>query len=613
MKRFLLLLASCASACAAPTIGGPTIGGSTPVQYATQAEANAGTLTNKAISPSTLSAYSLNQSTGSISSIVATNISAYQALLATQNLHTIIEPLRIHHTSVDWIFDILSGGGNDLEISQSSGPVLISIDDSGNITARSGYYSGNGSGLTNVIPASMRSTNTPGVGQTYYSINGTNGYWGAASSGTTYTNNVTGLPGVVLGAGIGSNYSSVLTIAYTASTNFSRDAANLVTGTIPPARLGTGTPDSTKYLRGDSSWVTLGTFASQTPWGSEIDGNYNSLINVDTIYGLDGAHGSDLSLHSYDSDATIKLYTFDSGNGIRYASQNGHTFRGPVTFLDGVSGGDWSIATLSVSSAYVGVTNATALGTDATGKLVAGSGQVAGNVFGDRAVWNGSAWEDDSRWIHAENEFLLAASVGYPMAVFGTGTGAGINAVDTTSNRVGVVTVAPGTTATGYYGMCVGSASIRAFTWGQGEEMITDLTCYVDTLSDNTENFAFQFGYSESQITNAPADGVFWQYSNGTNSGNWQIVSRNSAGSTNVYDIGTNVVARRWYDLRLKTATDGTSAAYLDGVLVQSGIAATSGQVIPLFRVNKAAGTTDRPMRVDYYRWSIRRATTKYQ
>lgn len=455
MKRFLILLASCASACAAPTIGGPTIGGSTPVQYATQAEANAGTLTNKAISPSTLSAYSLNQSTGSISSIVATNISAYRALLATQNLHTIIEPLRIHHTSVDWIFDILSGGGNDLEISQSSGPVLISIDDSGNITARSGYYSGNGSGLTNVvaltvlqnsfstnftakrfwimdefgvgtetsfiqdaagwlnitpdsgialagtvifnadgitnvIPASMRSTNTPGVGQTYYSINGTNGYWGAASSGTTYTNNVTGLPGVVSGAGIGSNYSGILTIAYTASTNFSRDAANLVTGTVPPARLGTGTPDSTKYLRGDSSWVTLGTFASQTPWGSEIDGNYNSLINVETIYGLDGAHGSDLSLHSYDSDATIKLYTFDSGNGIRYASQNGHTFTGPVTFLDGVSGGDWSIATLSVSSAYVGVTNATALATDSAGKMVAGTAA--------KALWFYKSMHPKSAW-----------------------------------------------------------------------------------------------------------------------------------------------------------------------------------------------------------------------
>ena len=426
MKRFLLLLASCASACAAPTIGGPTIGGSTPVQYATQAEANAGTLTNKAISPSTLSAYSLNQSTGSVSSIVVTNISAYQALLATQNLHTIIEPLRIHHTSVDWVFDILSGGGNDLEISQSGGPVLINIDDSGNITAKSGSFRGNGSGLsnvvaltllpfgfstnftaknfwvmddfgfgtetsfiqdtngwlnitpdsgialagtvifnadgiTNVIPASMRSTNTPGVGQTYYSINGTNGYWGASSSGTTYTNNTTGRPGVVLGAGIGTNYTDILTIAYTASTNFSRDASRLATGTVPTARLGTGTADSSTYLRGDSSWVSLGAFASQTPWAQQIDAANYGIEHVSGVGGRDDFNGSALALYSYDNDASITLYNYSTAFGIRYASTYGHRFTGPVEFVDGVtSGGTWSIATLNaatISGSGAGITN----------------------------------------------------------------------------------------------------------------------------------------------------------------------------------------------------------------------------------------------------------------
>jgi len=176
-----------------------------------------------------------------------------------------------------------------------------------------------------------------------------------------------------------------------------------------------------------------------------------------------------------------------------------------------------------------------------------------------------------------------------------------------------VQALSAGTTATSYYGECVGGASIRTFTWGQGEEMVTDLTCYIPTLSDDTENYCFQFGYADSQITNAPADNLVIQYSNNTNGGKWQAVSRNSLVSTNVYDLGTNVVANRWYAIRIKTATDGTSAAYLDGVLVQSGIAATSGQVIPLFRINKAAGTTDRTVRLDYYRWSVRRAISRYQ
>jgi len=298
----------------------------------------------------------------------------------------------------------------------------------------------------------------------------------------------------------------------------------------------------------------------------------------------------------------VKLGRFGT-NGIWYGNFAGATNL-PISAFWG-SGG--------TNTANTNGTLGQALFSSGNGGVYFGASQTPGVLFGDRAVWNGTAWEDDSRWTHFENEFFLAQSVGYPMAVFGTGTGAGVSSVDTTSNRLGVVTLSPGTTANGYYGECIGSAAIRAFTWGQGEKMITDLTCYVDTLSDDTENYCFQFGYSDSQTTNNPADTLLVQYSNNTNAGKWEIMSRNSTGSTNVYDIGTNVVARRWYDIRLVTDTDGTSSAYLDGVLVKSGIPATSGQVIPMFRVNKAAGLLDRPIRLDYYRWSIKRATTKYQ
>jgi hypothetical protein len=86
-----------------------------------------------------------------------------------------------------------------------------------------------------------------------------------AASGNTTIAGTLGVTGAVTGA----SFSGVGT-ALTAL-----NASNLASGTVPTARLGSGTASSSTYLRGDSSWVDI-TSLIPTPGGSTGHVQFNN-------------------------------------------------------------------------------------------------------------------------------------------------------------------------------------------------------------------------------------------------------------------------------------------------------------------------------------------------
>jgi hypothetical protein len=69
------------------------------------------------------------------------------------------------------------------------------------------------------------------------------------------------------------------------------NASNLTSGTVAPARLGTGTANTTTYLRGDNSWQTISSGATYSFRNTIINGNFDiwerAVSQTSNSYGSD--------------------------------------------------------------------------------------------------------------------------------------------------------------------------------------------------------------------------------------------------------------------------------------------------------------------------------------
>jgi len=120
-------------------------------------------------------------------------------------------------------------------------------------------------------------------------------------------------------------------------------AANL-TGTVAPARLGSGSPGTGNFLRGDGSWQTAGsTSASDLTSGTLADARFPSTLPAISGANLTGITAGGPSLGT---NSIIRTNAQTINENITIGSTTNGMSAGPITIADTKTvtvNGNWSI------------------------------------------------------------------------------------------------------------------------------------------------------------------------------------------------------------------------------------------------------------------------------
>lgn len=221
------------------------------------------------------------------------------------------------------------------------------------------------------------------------------------------------------------------------------------------------------------------------------------------------------------------------------------------------------------------------------------------------------------------NDFIQTVStttVGSELAATNSGSGAATSAQATDAgNRIGLVRMTTGTTATGRTAINSAASVIRL----GGGETIYEAEVNVTTLSTGTERYqlliglfdgftgvnqtdAVYFLYDEGQVSTGSAAATYWQ----------TCTANNSTRTFNTSITQTTVAAATWVQLKIVINAAGNSVGfYVNNTLISThtaNIPTSAGRETGFgLMLIKSVGTTARTVDVDWMAFGIDYTTDK--
>lgn len=264
-------------------------------------------------------------------------------------------------------------------------------------------------------------------------------------------------------------------------------------------------------------------------------------------------------------------------------------------------------------------TSSTYPSTNSTGDVIYGSGSNAysnlaiSTNIGSQLSSDGTnvLWGNPASIVYVYDEWLDQNGIynsGTTVANAGT---AGQNT--STASNVGLLTLGTGVNTNGASALRF-AINGTLFQFGGGITTL-DMYCQLSALSDGTNTYTTSIGFgTNSTTTSDPSNGAFFQYTNGTNSGQWIIrtVKAGSATSANT----TTAADTNYHRYTITCNAAGTSLAfYIDGVQVTGSPLSTNIPTTAAFslvcNIIKSAGTTARSINLDYTKYVQVLTTTR--